>query len=48
MGDDESKYEDAMKRERYEEHIEVSIVPQADTVTDPRTVMVKSLCANNP
>ena len=45
MGYGAAKYEDAMERQRDEKEVEVSIVPFAHTVANPRTVVVEALNA---
>ena len=45
MRDDTSEDEDTEEGEGNDEHVEVAIVPLADAVADPGTVVIKSLDA---
>lgn len=47
MCDCTCKYKNAKERQRYYEGIEISVVPSAHAITNPWTVMIKSLCKKN-
>ncbi len=44
MCDDEGEDEDGEEGEREDEHVEETVVPPSNTVSHPRTVVVKTLC----
>ena len=43
MSEDAGKYEDTKESERHDEKVKISIIPLADAVADPRTMVVKTL-----
>lgn len=47
MSEGAAEYENTEERKRDDEHVKVSIVSSTNTVANPGTVMVESLCNKN-
>lgn len=47
MSEGAAEYENTEERKRDDEHVKVPIVSSTDTVANPGTVMIESLCNKN-